>query len=490
MSKKEEIQQEATEKVMTKYDKKKIRREQEKIREQREKKTTTGITIAILVAIVGLVLIAPINTWRTLHGAFIEVGGEKVTRVEFDYNYNVTKNNYINQNATLLTYFGIDPSTDFTDQVYSDGLTWKDFFEELAVESIKQTKAMVADAKSKGFTYNTDEDYKTYSENLAEAAEGNGMKENEYLSNLFGQYATKDRVEPFVRESLFLSAYNDKLIKDNKPSPEEVEAYYDENKESYDVVDYHYTKVEAVLPTGEDDAEPTEDEIFRAMEAAEKTANEKEATVTEEGEEVLAARKTSCDVIIRNWLFDDERKPGDTATLEDEEMHCYFVVSFEKKYRDEAQTANVRMIALEGGAQAVLDEYNAKGATEDAFIALYDEKSVADYGEGGLFENVSTATLSETFNEWIFADGRKSGDVGIISFTETAEFLVYYVSEGDPVYYAEISEVLINEKVEAYISELMDAVEVKDKGNLNYVKVEAQKAAESVEESVEVVPVE
>jgi len=502
MSKKEEIKNEATEKVVTKYDMKKARRELEKKKEQREKSMTTGVTIVVLVAIVGLVLMAPINTWRTLHGAFIEVGGEKITQVDFDYYYNVTKNNYISQNSTLLSYFGIDTSSDFTGQVYDGELTWKDYFEEMTIDTIKQSKALVQDAQRNGFSYNTDEDYETYSTNLAASAQNSGVSENEYLSSVFGQYATKDRLEAVIRESLFVSAYNDVLMENNKPTDDEVESYYQENKVTYDSVDYHYLKVEAELPTepteladegatvGEDGSyTPSEEETFKAMEDAEKIANEKEATVATEGEEVLCARKTSCDVIIRDWLFDDERVPGDTATLEDEEMHCYFVVSFEKKYRDESKTANVRLIAVEGGAQAVVDEYNEKGATEDVFIQLYDEKSVADYGEGGLFTNVTTSTLSDSFNEWIFEEERKPGDVGIISFTETAEFVVYYIGEGDPLYYSEIVDTMVNDRVDTYINDLMATMELKDKGNLNYVKVKAKQAAET-EESVEVVPAE
>ena len=36
--------------------------------------------------------------------------------------------------------------------MYSDTLTWQDYFEQNAVESLKQNKALMAEAKAAGFT--------------------------------------------------------------------------------------------------------------------------------------------------------------------------------------------------------------------------------------------------------------------------------------------------------------------------------------------------
>lgn len=51
------------------------------------------------------------------------VNGEAVNKVEFDYQYNLTKNNYIVQHGSYLTYFGLDTSKDLSTQMYSDTLT-------------------------------------------------------------------------------------------------------------------------------------------------------------------------------------------------------------------------------------------------------------------------------------------------------------------------------------------------------------------------------
>ena len=89
------------------------------------------------------------------------INGEEVNKVEFDYVYNTSKNNYITQYGSYLSYFGLDTSKDLSTQMYSETLTWQDYFEQNAVESLKQNKALMAEAKAAGFTYDTTDEYNT-----------------------------------------------------------------------------------------------------------------------------------------------------------------------------------------------------------------------------------------------------------------------------------------------------------------------------------------
>ena len=159
MSKKEQNVTEKPEKVLTKYDLKMQRREEEKKRAKREKLIGNITGVVIVAAVFCLVASFPIRTYLTLNGTYIKVGNESVNKVEFDYQYNLTKNNYISQNGYYLSMFGLDLSGDISGQMYSDTLTWQDYFEQLTVESIAKNKALRDQAGEAGFTYDTADDY-------------------------------------------------------------------------------------------------------------------------------------------------------------------------------------------------------------------------------------------------------------------------------------------------------------------------------------------
>ena len=56
-----------------------------------------------------------------------------------------------------------------------------------------------------------------------------------------------------MKNDMVMNAYYQKLQEDNAPGDDEVQSYYEENKATYDSVDYRLTTIEADLPT-----EPTE----------------------------------------------------------------------------------------------------------------------------------------------------------------------------------------------------------------------------------------
>ena len=79
MSKSEKKKQETTEsqeKVLTRYDLKVQRREEQKRKDVRDKKIATTVGIVLLAALVCLLVSFPIRNWLTIHGTYIVVAGE------------------------------------------------------------------------------------------------------------------------------------------------------------------------------------------------------------------------------------------------------------------------------------------------------------------------------------------------------------------------------------------------------------------------------
>ena len=517
MSKNEKVtenkeQKEQTEqKVMTKYDRKVQKRKEEKEKEKKEERISTAVGIVFLVALVCLVASFPIRTYLATHETYVVINGEKVNKVEFDYVYNTTKNNYINQYGSYLTYFGLDTSKDLSTQMYSDTLTWQDYFEQNAVESLKQNKALMAEAKAAGFTYDTTEEYNTFKESVKTSAASAGVSEKEYIRSIYGSYATMGRIEEYIKNDMVMNAYYQKLQEDNAPSDDEIQNYYDENKANYDSVDYRLTTIEAELPTepteladpvdetaatdttGTTDGtaaadstqdtayQPSDAEIAKAMEDAKVLADEAEKTVAKDGEAHENEKKTSVNYLISDWLFDDARKAGDTTVITNDNSHCYYVVAFEKRYLDETPSADVRVIipTEDKSGEEILDEWKSGAATEDSFAELCKKytQDTSAVENGGLFEQVTKTGMTEEISSWIFDSSRQAGDTVSITVNDTT-YVLYYIGQDQPEWKINIKNTLVSDTMSQYMQDITADVTVEDpKGKLNYLKVQAEESA-------------
>ena len=513
MSKNEKVtenKEQTEQKVMTKYDRKVQKRKEEKEKEKKEERISTAIGIVVLVALVCLVASFPIRTYLATHETYVVVNGEAVNKVEFDYQYNLTKNNYITQYGSYLTYFGLDTSKDLSTQMYSDTLTWQDYFEQNAVESLKQNKALMAEAKAAGFTYDTTDEYNTFKETIKTSAASAGISEKEYVRSIYGSYATMGRIEEYVKNDMVMNAYYQKLQEDNAPSDDEIQSYYEENKATYDSVDYRLTTIEADLPTepteladpveetaadttGTTDGttatdttqdtayQPSDAEIAKAMDDAKVLADDAEQTVAKDGETHENEKKSSVNYMISDWLFDDARKAGDTTVITNDNSHCYYVVAFEKRYLDETPSADVRVIipTEDKTGEEILEEWKNGAATEDSFAELCKKytQDTSAVENGGLFEQVTKTGMTEELSNWIFDNSRQAGDTVAITVSGTT-YVLYYIGQDQPEWKINIKNTLVSDTMSQHMQDITADVTVEDpKGKLNYLKVQAEESA-------------
>lgn len=513
MSKNEKVtenKEQTEQKVMTKYDRKVQKRKEEKEKEKKEERISTAIGIVVLVALVCLVASFPIRTYLATHETYVVVNGEAVNKVEFDYQYNLTKNNYITQYGSYLTYFGLDTSKDLSTQMYSDTLTWQDYFEQNAVESLKQNKALMAEAKAAGFTYDTTDEYNTFKETIKTSAASAGISEKEYVRSIYGSYATMGRIEEYVKNDMVMNAYYQKLQEDNAPSDDEIQSYYEENKATYDSVDYRLTTIEADLPTepteladpveetaadttGTTDGtaatdstqdtayQPSDAEIAKAMEDAKVLADDAEQTVAKDGEAHENEQKSSVNYLISDWLFDDARKAGDTTVITNDNSHCYYAVAFEKRYLDETPSADVRVIipTEDKTGEEILEEWKSGAATEDSFAELCKKytQDTSAVENGGLFEQVTKTGMTEELSNWIFDNSRQAGDTVAFTVSDTT-YVLYYIGQDQPEWKINIKNTLVSDTMSQHMQDITADVTVEDpKGKLNYLKVQAEESA-------------
>ncbi len=269
--------------------------------------------------------------------------------------------------------FPFDPTLPLSEQEYSDGKTWQDYFLEGAMTSIQQTEAMKASAAEAGFTM--PEDYQSQYDSviaaLPEHALSAGFTDDSgngdvlaYIQDSYGETVTQAGFEEYLYDSYFVTAYSDYIYESQTATDEEIEAYYEENSEALSM--YGITKSD--LPN----------------------------------------------VDVRHILIQPE-----TASEDDTEAD-----QTEKKEAAQAE------------AQRIYEEWQAGEATEDSFAALAEEYST-DPGSntnGGLYEDVYPGQMVETFNDWCFDESRQPGDTGIVE-TDYGFHIMYFVRQTDSYYW-------------------------------------------------------
>ncbi len=501
MSGKKNVQQNTDQKVVTKYDLKMQRRKEEKEQQQKQERVQHVIGIALVVALICLVASFPIRTYLALHETYVKINGENINRMEFDYYYNLTKTNYLNQYGYYFSMIGYDVNADPATMMYSETLTFKDYYESMTVDAMKQNKALLAEAKAEGFSYDTSQEYAEFERALKEAAAANETSVKKYVQQQYGAYATLGRVKKYIEESIYLSAYYEHLTEVKNPSDEEIESYYAENKDSYDSVDYRMSTITAELPTEPTELadvagnssetaatdgsntttepyEPSQAEISKAMADARALADIEQTSIATNGQRNQGVRRGRINSIVGIWLFEESRKPGDTTIIEDMSNHSYYVVAFEARYRNEKLPVNIRALVTDTmDGQAILDEWNAGEATEESFAELCKKYSTDNTAEdGGLYEGLTGTDMDEELAAWLFDESRKYGDVTTMPDEYGDTYVIYYVGigDGDPEWKADVRSALLNQTMSDYIANITEKVTVEDpKGHLNYLKVQA-----------------
>ena len=205
-----------------------------------------------------------------------------------------------------------------------------------------------------------------------------------------------------------------------------------------------------------------------------------EKTIKTEGNQTVGAFYSDVLYILRDWLFAEERNPGDTTVIEDASSNRYYVLAFEKRYRNGAPTVDARVVMTNNGnGQEILDEWKSGEATEASFAELsdkYNDPAVTD-AQGGLYEEMQVSYLAAELGDWFGDSSRVKGDTAVISPEgDTYSYVVYYVGANREEWIVNIENTLRSSRASEYADKLAESITVEDKkGNLNYLKVYAKR---------------
>ncbi len=355
-----------------------------------------------------------------------------------------------------------------------------------------------------------------------------------YLKAKYGKYMTEGTLEACIRRDVLTQAFQNQYAEGLDITDEEIQTYYDEHKDELDSFTFRSIVIDGSAPSATDEegntVEPTAEESAAAMQAAKakaeafaaavKEADDKEAVfaqlapdyVSESSKESyesdpdysLTSDLSGTSVGSRaysEWMLDETRTAGDVGVIES--SSSYYVVLFLDRYLDETPTADVRHILIKAeldqeddAATTDVDEsaipsdaaMEAAKAEAEQLLAQWEagDKTAESFGElanansddpgsnknGGLYEAVVPGYMVDSFNDWVFAEGRKAGDAGLVENTNTNQYgwhVIYYQGDNDPKWKLTADDALRSEETNTWLTGLTEGLEATQGDGIKYV---------------------
>lgn len=428
---------------------------------------TAVVCLALAACIVFLSLVS--TGFFYTHTTAATVQGHKLTPAMLNYYYTAAY-----QNASSLLSYLTTADEPLDEQAYmtDDYATWHDYLLDYALSTAASTYAIYDEAIANGYTLSESGQSSVESEiqmvQLYASIYG-ASSTDAYIAAVYGSGCTEESYREYATVNYTAQEYASEIYSNLSFTQDEIDAYYAENAGDFDSVSFRQFTISAIGEVDEDNNTTYSDEALDEAEAkaaamAEASQGDEQAfldlalenTAEENQESYDAASSTlrediaqnNCSESLRSWLTDESRQPGDTTYVFNGTA-SYYVLYFLENVDHNYQLPNIRHILIGvsdttdeeamaealAEAEALLDEFLAGEATEDAFAALANEYS-EDTGSnttGGLYEAVVPGQMVDNFNDWSFAEGRQAGDTGIVE-SSYGYHIMYYCGLSDVTY--------------------------------------------------------
>ena len=337
--------------------------------QQRKSEKRSNVLYGAIAAVFVVVALASL-VWRSniipRSATAAVIDGEKYTAAEVSFYYQNAYRNFYSNNYYYMSYglLSLNPNADLKTQELSEndaamlgveaGGTWHDFFVDQALDQMAAVQNGLKKAQEEGFTYpaGVQAQYQDSMESLKSTAAASGVSVSQYLANIFGSTMTEkvygEQLNRMLQYDAYTQAYSDSLVYDEATLKETYEA----DRNSYDKVAYEAVTITgAAASTKDADGNTVEatDEEKEAAKTAAKTAADNMLAAYQAGEklETLAEGNEKATYVdndgvsytgdvLTDWLFNEDRKDGDTAVLES--GTTYYVAVFHDRFLEEYPT--------------------------------------------------------------------------------------------------------------------------------------------------------
>lgn len=418
-------------------------------------------------------------------------------------------------------YYDLDTTKDFGAQFTKDEegneLSWEAYFRKLALQRLTNYTMNYEKALEAGITLTDEqkEQIDSQLESIKEQASSENKSVNEYVNEKFGENCGLETLRKFLEQYFIAGNYYNRSTIENRPSEDEVNAYFDENSNKYQscsiaLIELEYdttdddTKAKSIENAKSYMSKITDVESMKAVmpEASAslieqyvsagyfETQEEAVQTLLDsiESTETRTNFESYFDEDTASWLFDEATPVNSVNYFASEDYGIvYVILKTAQPVLDDAQVYSVRHILItpansedestsstETGytdeqwanalskAEAIVDEYNKGEKTELAFAELAEEYSEdtesTSAGSSGLYgggyEGTHIGEMVSEFEGWAVAPSRKYGDVDIVK-SEYGYHIMYFIFAGPEYYYnaqTDLAEERNNEEIKNYPS--------------------------------------
>ena len=473
-----------------------------------KRKTVIYTVIGVVIA----ALVAALLIWNSgffqARATAATVGNENLSVAELSYYYyNARMNEFY-----VYNYLGYTPPSDSDMWDSTNGQTYRDHFLENALSSAQRSAALADEARKNGHTEAEVKDsLDAQIKRLKTQATANGLSYSSYLKAMYGAYMSTGVFEKLCTQDLLANlAYNDKRTELlDSYSEDDLRAYYEADDHADSLDTFEYSSLSFTPADVEDkdaDGNALDEEAVAELKKAalaEAKENAEEALKAVKGGGSISSQADKYE--LEGSRYDDHvanvgvssapsaireklasMKAGDAELVENGESG-YYVVTLHSRGLVEDPTKDVRHIlalaetttdedgdvvaptdeawaAAKEKIEAIQAEYEAGAKTEDSFAALANAKSDdGDGTTGGLYPKIDINDVYvPEFLEWIFADGRKVGDTGIVQHeakdTDGNKYwgyhFIYMVGDNEPVWMRDTRDTLAKEDRNTWLEEL------------------------------------
>ena len=466
------------------------------------KKSVRNKFIAIVCTILAVVLLAtPIVYSKLITSGYFLRRTVSVTTENFEVDNAVVSyflheyyQQFISTYATSLSYFGLNTQATLKSQqclMLQNG-SWFDYFLDTTRNTLKNLLAFCEEAKARGLTLD-DEDYAEIDaalESVKKNAKDAGYSTSFYIRSMFGTGVNEKDLRRALEISALAAKCREEIVGAYNYDSADYQKYVEENPKALLDVDYiSFTMTTSDGTVAEDvnaeiienyatqlsgaaSAEKFEDIVYDYLRnnAYKSDTDKTDDEIREEIENL-----TSTDVTYKEddefseWAFSSERKAGDTYRMDDEENSQWTVYFLIKPAAlEEYNTVNIRHILLntdsfeseeaaKARAEELLAQWTSGAATAESFAEMANEYS-EDEGSntnGGLYENVAQGDMVDAFDAWLFEEGRKAGDSGIVQ-SEFGYHIMYLDSFGMKAWEVQADSALKNAQYSADSAALLE----------------------------------
>jgi len=397
---------------------KKAQEHNKKVANAKIKPKTRNTIIGILCAIVALVavfaLVFPNTALSRRVVTAATIGDTKVSAAEFSYYYNATYQSYYNMFVSYLgeDYLPFDTTKSLKDQAYNDEMSYADYFEQSALDALKQIIVLSDKAEEEGYTLSDEgkEDIASTISTVQAYAELYGYSTNDYLAAMYGQGVNLSLFEKILNREALASEYADYKQASFTYTDEELEAYYEEHATDYQTADVRVVSFTTEAGTENEDGTTTGGVT---AEEAKALADAFVASVTDEASFEAAA------------LAKERAEAAKAAAAEAAAEEAAEAAAEAEESSEEASE--------ETSAEATETSEETSGETSEESAEEVDETYGIDESSS-LYSDVSYSNLSYYIDsnvaDWAFTGGHAAGDVEVVEGADgDTYFAVMLVSE-------------------------------------------------------------